>query len=337
MKSKLIPIFIFVGVVILAILTYHFNQTVYNDDNTLGNTSTNLLNGGLYCEYEDKIYFSNPSDEGRLYVMNSDLSNPKRLSEDTAYSINVAGKYIIYGRHNENQDKNNENFFSVNKTGLYRMDKNGKNTKTLFDSVVSTVNLFGNTVYYQRNTRTGIGVDAINIDKSNETAVIDEPIFPFAISEGYLYYTGVKKNHNIFRMDLDTNASEILCEGNFSDLTLCGSYLYFLDLANNQALSKMKLDGTEQTTLVTYNTSTYNITSDEVYLYFQIDNDEQMENGIYRLDLTNSQITCIKEGDFCNIHCTSNYTFFQEFGSTTTFVVENIENPTVEEFNPSIE
>ena len=50
------------------------NQTVHNNDNAIGNTAGNLINGGLFCEYNDKIYFANPDDYNKLYVMNSDCN-----------------------------------------------------------------------------------------------------------------------------------------------------------------------------------------------------------------------------------------------------------------------
>ena len=32
-----------------------------------GSTAGNLYNGGLFCEYDGTVYFSNPSDGGKLY------------------------------------------------------------------------------------------------------------------------------------------------------------------------------------------------------------------------------------------------------------------------------
>jgi len=66
-----------VMIIVLAIGFRLLNRISYNDENTLGNTSSNLLNGGLFCEIDDKIYFANPYDDGHLYVMNSDCSTCK--------------------------------------------------------------------------------------------------------------------------------------------------------------------------------------------------------------------------------------------------------------------
>ncbi|CDE44657.1 putative uncharacterized protein [Clostridium sp. CAG:411] len=324
MKKKILPIILILALCVLVIISYRSRQTVYNDEHTIGNSSGNLFNGGLFCEYDKHIYFSNPSDEGRLYVMNSDLSNLKKLSTDTADGINVAGKYIIYGRHNQNQNQTTENVFETSKTGLYRMDKTGGHLKTLFDSVVNMVALYGNTVYFQHNTDTGFGIGKINIDKSKEGELSTEAIYPYTIQDGFLYYTGVSDNHNIYKMDLNTGDSTSLEEGNFAYVTASNDFLYCLDLNNNHVLTRMKLDGSNKLVLVKEPTSTYNVTPDGMYLYYQVDLGNNGEgNAIYRRNLNSQETTLLKKGTFSNIHTTSKYTFFKDCQKDDYYVVEN--------------
>lgn len=335
LKKKILPfLFIFI-LIILVCFSYASRRTVYNDANALGNSSGNLLNGGLFCEYDKHIYFSNPSDEGRLYVMDSDLSNQKKISSDTVSFLNVAGKYIIYGRHNQNQIKTTENVFDVSETGLYRTTKNGKDLKTLFDSVVNNVILYGNTVYYQHNSDHGFGIGKINIDKSKEGELTAEPIYPYAIQKGLLYYTGVSGDHNIYVMDLKTGESTLLKKGNFAYITLASDYLYFLDLANNHALTRMKTDGSDTFVLVTEPTSTYNITPDGLYLYYQVDLGKNGDgDAIYRRNLNTQETTLLKKGSFSNIHTTSKYTFFKNGKKDAYYVIENTDTSNVTDFIP---
>lgn len=317
----------------LIFFSFRSRQTVYNDETTIGNSSSNLFNGGLFCEYEDQIYFSNPADQGRLYVMDGDLSSFKKLSTDTATHINVAGKYIIYGRHNQNQIKENENVFEMSKTGLYRMDKDGKNLKTLFDAAVNVVSLYGNTVYFQRNTKSGFGISQIKIDKSDETLVSEEPISPYVFIDQNMYYVGVSKDHNIYQMSLSSHAPEVWMSGNFAYLTNAGSTLYYLDLNRDHALCSVNLTDKEPTVLVEMPTSTYNITPDGSYLYYQVDNGTN--NGIYRMDLETRAVTCLKSGNFSNIHTTTRYTFFKEFDQESYYVVENSKDSQPVAFTPT--
>ncbi len=335
MKQKLIGALVIVAILALVFITYHSKQTVYNDENVLGNSSGNLFNGGLFCEYENRIYFSNPEDEGRLYVMDADLSNYEKLSSDTATSINVAGKYIIYGRHNDQQKQTNENVFSISKTGLYRIDQNGENLKTLFDSAVNVVNLCGNTVYFQRNTTSGFGTSMIDIDKSNSDDLTEEPIFPYAIDNGNLYYVGVTENHNIYRINLSSGQKETIYEGNTAYVTFADGYLYYLDLENSHALTRMNTDGTEKEVLVTEPTSTYNVTPDGNFLYYEVDNGEN--NGIFRMNLKNGISKTLMDGNYSNIHTTSVFTFFQSFDNGNYYVVQNDDDSSPVRFIPETE
>ena len=71
------------------------NQTVHNNDNAIGNTAGNLINGGLFCEYNDKIYFANPDDYNKLYVMNSELCSPfMKLSLFLSYQLFIWDLFI---------------------------------------------------------------------------------------------------------------------------------------------------------------------------------------------------------------------------------------------------
>ena len=79
-----------VMIIVLAIGFRLLNRTSYNDENTLGNTSSNLLNGGLFCEIDDKIYFANPYDQNTLYSMSSDLQNPKQIFSDNVIPSSAA-------------------------------------------------------------------------------------------------------------------------------------------------------------------------------------------------------------------------------------------------------
>ena len=71
---------------------YRHHQTTMNNESAVGNTSGNLINGGLFCEYDGKIYFANPNDNNKLYVMNSDCTSITKLSEDSVASLNVCGR-----------------------------------------------------------------------------------------------------------------------------------------------------------------------------------------------------------------------------------------------------
>ena len=84
---KKIVKYVVLGALLLLIagysLYYHYlTRQHYNDTYVNGNTASNLYNSGLFCEDEEYIYFSNASDDNRLYRMKKDGSEIKKMMLD---------------------------------------------------------------------------------------------------------------------------------------------------------------------------------------------------------------------------------------------------------------
>ena len=146
--SRIITIIVIAAVIVgIGVASYMSSKVKYNDDSYLGNTSGNLMNKGLFAEHNGKIYFSNPYDGDKLYSMNSDCTNIKKLSDDSVSYINVTDNYIFYVRNNFDKD-NAGMIFRGQLYGVIRSKLNGKNAKALTVDVISTMALIGNRVYY---------------------------------------------------------------------------------------------------------------------------------------------------------------------------------------------
>ena len=102
-------------------------KTKMNEGYVNGNTAGNLYNGGLFCESNGTIFFSNPSDGGKLYSMDSNGQNLKKLANDVATYINADENYVYYVRNNSGNNLD-FNFVAFHRNALVRMDRNGKNT-----------------------------------------------------------------------------------------------------------------------------------------------------------------------------------------------------------------
>ena len=120
----------------------------YSDKHTTGNTSTNLLNGGLFAESGDTIYFANPYDQNSLYSMDKKLSHVKKLHDDYTSYINAAGRYIFYTRRNDKKGTDSQALFSFSTTGLYRINSNGQGLKQLYREPSQSLSLLGNHIFY---------------------------------------------------------------------------------------------------------------------------------------------------------------------------------------------
>lgn len=320
MKKFIFPVVTILIIGALVLINYFQQRVPENPEGTLGNTSGNLLNGGLFCEHSGKIYFSNPSDEGRLYVIDKDLSVLDCLSDDTAAQINAAGNFLYYSRRNDTREKDTGSIFIFKNVGLYRMTLEGKRPKTIYDNAVGYSLLSGNNLFYQHySDEKRTECYRTNISGKDSVKIHNDIIVP-AVSRGNrIFYTGVSDDHFIHSMNSNGGDDQILFEGNCASLISDGDKFYFLDLDNNYGISCVNADGSGYTQLVSEFVSTFNISAEGRTLYYQVDGGDH--NGIYSFDLDTQTQSLIAEGDYNSIHTTSRYVFFRDFHTEKFYVM----------------
>ena len=138
---------IFLAIILIVILSSIRLPMKKLPENTVGNTAGNLNNGGLFCEYNGKVYFSNAYDNGTLYVMNSDESEVKKLNDSNVSFLNASESYLVYYQSGSFSESGIGSI--VKNNGIYRSNLEGKRVKALDDCVCTALILTGNQIYYQ--------------------------------------------------------------------------------------------------------------------------------------------------------------------------------------------
>lgn len=311
------------------------DQTKWNTDHVNGNTAGNLYNSGLFCEYNNQIYFSNPKDNGTLYSMDPTLSNYKKLSNDKVTYINASGNYLYYSRVNYQKDSSADNVLQFHTVGIYRTDLDGSNITTLTDQVAGMVHQYGNYLYFQSyQNGNGYSLERIKIDGSDRQKISSNPFSPGLIELGALYYSNLTDNHNIMKLDLLSQESTVVYEGNTSTILSDDEYYYYLSLKDNYQIMRLKKNEPSPTTIVPKRCCTFNVSSDGSYLYYQVDDGEN--NGLHRLNLDTMEDTELSKGNYCNINLTSDYVFYQKFGTNEFFVSDLGDDREVFSFQPEV-
>lgn len=336
-KKLASPLVIFLVIIICSLAFYMILfSTRKNDMYDNGNSSGNLYNNGLFCEYNDQIYFSHPRDNGALYVMNSDLSNPKKLHSDKVYHLNVSGSYIIYSKRNNLKEDSTFTFGSLNSVGIYRTSLSGKRSLLLDQTAVGTVHQYGNYVYYQHYDKDqGYSFYQVGIDGRNKIKIDSMAINTAAIENNYMYYTGQSNPLHIYRRNLGTMEEELVKEGAFMQVLTHNNKLYYISVNDHYSIMRSNLDGSDVETLVTERCITYNISPDGVYLYYQVDGTNQNHFG--RLNLLTMEHLLLLEGNYRNINVTKDYVFVQTFADTATYMLSHGEGRSIALFDPSME
>ncbi|MBP3338744.1 MAG: DUF5050 domain-containing protein [Lachnospiraceae bacterium] len=312
MKSKIIKIVIVIVLIIAIVLgiiaCYHFNKFEYNDDDATGNTAGNLYNGGLFCEYNGYIYFSNPNDYNQLYRMDEDGDNIEKVHSDKPRFINICNDYIYYVRYNH--DSGQEVVFRGNMFGVYRMKINSDDPVELYAGLADSLMLSGNKLYFQSyNDEDLIEVKSVGIDGKEVEKVSKDDFLPVSVYDEYIYYSNVTGNHNIVKMDTEDNLTMTIKTGNFYMPIVEDNVLYYIDVENNYCLMKQDLSTGKETVLTKDRCINYNVSTKYEVIYYQCENDTN-DHRLMMMDLDGNDLTLIEKGDFSNIHITKNYTYF---------------------------
>ncbi len=336
MRIKKVALFIMISVfVILIFIQCQSSKPIRNEDGITGNTAGNLLNGGLYCESNGTIYFSNPKDDGTLYSMNMEDNTFKKLSDDKVSYINVIGDYIYYIRLNYQKEANGRSVLSrFNSSGICRTNKKGNSLKILYNHPCNVLNVTGNNAYYQRANEAGkAALYSMNINGSDEKELLTEEVLPLSIKDNILYFVGREYNHNIRIMDIRSGQNSVLYKDNCYAPIRMNDDIYYMSLTDNYAIYRIKADGSNPTPVVTERCSTFNVTKDGGYLYYQVD--DNANNRICMLNLLTGESDTIMEGNYKQLHLTNNHLFFQDFNDMNSYYIP-IGSTTVTVFNPPV-
>jgi len=316
---------------IVVLYSYNNNRTYFNNDTATGNTAGNIYNGGLFSENNGLIYFSNEKAGGSLYVMNSDLSNIRKLHDDKAVYINVDNNYIYYVRAMNIQD-DNKGIMPFSNAGVFRIKLNGSELKSITGKPSAYLRLKGNDLYFQRyDVDTGINLYKYQIDGSNERILVNDGVIPVYITDTELYFTGFSNDYNINKVNLKSFLKYDAYDGSYYCPIFMDDYIYYI-YANNRKIYRMNMDGSNKELLVDYPCRTYNITNSGTYLYYQVDDGKN--DGIYRMHLRKMTSTLLSEGSYKQINVTNSYVFFKDYDNSNTYMVKADGVPDVNVFDP---
>ncbi len=308
MKKKIIIVSILIVIAVAIFGTWFFGRMEYNDQHAVGNTAGNLYNGGLFCESDGKVYFSNPYDKDSLYVMDVDGSNVKKIYNDKVSYINVYNDYIYYERFNH--ESSVEVVFRGALYGLFRIQEGDSKAEALHTGIVDNVALSGNYLYFRSyDDKNLYQLYKVGIDGDDEIKISDRGYTPISISSGNIFFIEVDGNHNIMRLNTENDEITQYKTGNFYMPIVCNNYMYYIDLDNNRALSRMNMATEEKEVLSSDKVVNYNLSEDSNVIFYQAENSLD-DHKLVRMDLNGENAIDVVLGDCFNISITSTYTYY---------------------------
>lgn len=293
-----------------------------NPEDMTGNTTGNLNNGGNFCQVEDKIFFVNTYDGGKLYSMNVDESGITKLSDAVVSSINADDTYIYYVM-SDVESPSGMGGISIPMLGIYRAKHNGKQVKCLDRVSGGVMKLLGNFLYYQRYEDNKIKtMQCMDIRTREGKALLDFPANPAAAAGTGIYYSGVTEDHNLYRYDITTGSSTLVYEGNVWNPDAQGGFVYFMNVEDGYTLCRYDVASGEVQTLTRDRMDSYLVCGN--IIFYQ--RNSETEPALMAMNTDGSGATVIAEGNYNTLNATSKYLYFMEFGNEAAIYKVSLEN-----------
>lgn len=276
----------------------------------LGNTAGNLNNGGYFCEEDGKVYFSNFYDNGTLYCMNADESDIRKLSNQTVQFLNAVGTHLYYSQA---QNLNGADLGSaIQSTGLYRCDTSGDHIHCLKRGTMNTLLVNGNWIYYQFYDKSnGFSMYRISTTGKDDTQLTDYIANPACGYQNYIYFNGTAQDHNLYRLDTQTDQISRVWVGNMWNPVYSDGFIYYMDLSESYRICRLNINSGEVQVVTSRRVDYFNV-SDQ-YVFFQTSGSE--EPALYRVGKDGTNEIRLASGVYSNLCVTNNYLYYTAYGT----------------------
>ncbi len=320
--------------IIIAVVVHYFQSKIkYNEGYVNGNTAGNLYNLGMFCESNGTVFFANPDDEYRLYSMDPNGDNLKKLCNDSVMSINADEHYIYYVRSNSNTEHTFP-YIPVNTNSLCRINRTGGEVTILDHAPCLYALLVGNYIYYihydEENAST---LYKIGIDGKGKKQLTNYPMFTCNASGQYIYYNGMQQDGKLYRFDTTSDTASVAYDCNcYKPIVTNDNNAYYLDVDQNNALVHTNLEFDNPVTLTTDSIDMYNVYGS--YIYYQ--RYSTTDSALCMIKNDGSDFSVIAYGNYSNICVTSHYIYFTDFKTKEVLYTPTSNPGEIKAFHPGV-
>ncbi len=313
MKKRHFPVIVITVLFILTVLLIGIilnlqGRVKTNPAGTVGNSAGNLYNGGLFCEHDGMVYFANPYDYNTLYAMDITEDNIRKLRNVSVQNLLAAGDHLYFFRTSTAHTSDNV-FTTVGApTALNRCRLDGSDSKSLKTGIVLSAQLVDNHLYMMLTDNKENILYKTDTNGSRETELTRQYIQPVSAENGVIYYSDPLE-HSLTALDTSTDTATRVFSGNIWSPTKYGDYVYYIDADNDYSLNRYILSRKKAEILTTERVDFYNVGNG--YIYYQTSGKEPC---LKFMTTEGGSPTTLAVGAFRNIHLTSTYVYFRQYG-----------------------
>jgi hypothetical protein len=310
-QVKIILILLPIVVIISGLFLWNYlaNRIQDNPPGTIGNSAGNLHNGGLFCEYDGTVYFSNAFDNGHLYAMDPNEDNIRKLSDLTISNILAAGNRLYFYQPAQ-ASVGGFGFIHSPETFIVS-SLDGSERSEMMRNPITSAQLIGNHVYLYNMGAMSPTLYRVKTNGSEEEKLSSAYMDPTCVLGTTFYYGDMADHFALYAYDtLSGSSRPVTSSITVYNPIIDGDYIYYMDVTNDYRLCRFSVSSETVDVLTRDRVDCFNI--GRGYLYYQKNSSDSPALMMMNADGSNPQI--VAEGNFTAIHITSSYVYFQAFG-----------------------
>lgn len=312
------------GLVLYGVL---HGRSKFISDDAIGNTPSNLANGGTFAEADGMVFFANPYNDNCLYAMKSDGTDIRRISNLSARYINAwSDKVYFFG---ERAGATTGLGSVAGKPGIFTVNADGKHLSQLTSVLGKDLMLVGNRLFYTHTGPDSKTFSVYDFKSGKSTELLPHAMESYSYTPGYFYFAGTGENMFLYTYDIGLGYESEIWQGIVYAPIYSGGYVYYIDVMNNYRLCRYSVANNTIEILTEDRLDFFNLYGNVIFYQ----KSSQIRPALKRINIDGTNEEIIAEGTYSNLNLTSTYAYFTEFGHTTPLLRTSLYgSPYVTEF-----
>lgn len=187
----------------------------------------NLTISGKY------LYYSNWSDNHRLYRINLDGTEKSKLNDEPVCQLTAAGDSLVYITWSSRsaQDK-----------AIYKLPLAGGLPQKLCNDNAENLQVWGDWVYYL-NASDGYTIYRIRLDGTERAKIGEDHVLFMAVADDIIYYSNYSDGQKLYSISIDGKNRVKLSDDKAGFINYASGYIYYTNASANHALYRVTASG----------------------------------------------------------------------------------------------
>lgn len=261
--------------------------------NLYGNTTGNLVNGGIAAKQGSWVYVTDGS--GKTYKRGPDAGGAQLVLTDEAAYLNLEGSALYYSNLSDGGR-------------LYRARTDGAERVALTEHAVGYVYVENGVLYYT-DADGGNALYSMRTDGSGKTRLCGDECLSINIEDGWVYYRNGSEHDSIYRITTEGTERARVIGDRSQYVAVEAGWVYYNNVGRHNYLYKVRPGGTEKKRLNNDNTAWINVQGG--WVYYSSLNDQ---GALYKVGINGGGKQKLAEDDCVSIQVVDGWVYYRSRG-----------------------